>query len=136
VDARPFWTRAEEIHAELSRRLARHEPQASVAARRGRIPTLDRQMGALAADHELQGRFGALRITNRGALAPTPGRFQVRALYAPAAVHVLGPSLHLSFATVSDALCCTLTYPRPLVSERTATAFLRELSARLEFAAR
>lgn len=131
-DRRDLWLRAREASAEIHLRAKSRAPLVAVAAGRGRVGALDRSTAVLAADHELQGRMGLLSMSNRGLIRTRPhGPFQLRALYSPASLHVVGPLLQLSFGSIDGTLYCALSHPRPLVSDRTARAFVHDFSQRL-----
>lgn len=136
-DLRPLWVRAKELSAAVQARLDSNEAQIALRAGRGRTEALAASMRAVEADDGAQGRVGALSISNRG---PVPrvdfGQFRLRALYSPASLHRIGPQLQLSLGTVDDVLCCTVSHPMPVVSERTARAFLEFFVAEVAAAGR
>lgn len=135
-DRRGLWERAAEIAEAVQRPLEARTPQIALRAGRGRLAALERSVAMQVADAQSQGRVGALSLSNRG---PVPvedaGPFVLRALYSPAGVHAVGPCLQLSFGTVCDRLCCTFSYPRPLLRERTVNAIAHALTTRIIAAA-
>lgn len=119
----PVWPRAREAGRTLKARALRGEWQAPLRAVANHLGGFGRKLRASADDDASQGRDTVLDVVSFGALAFPELKLRVTDVYGVVSQRGFGNCLQLSCGTWNGALCCSLGWTAPLVSDREAEAY-------------